>query len=50
MEKVAIAELTLERKTEDFLDRQARAYTYADYILEFPSQLSFQITTCATRA
>ncbi|CAE7238260.1 MET10 [Symbiodinium pilosum] len=37
MEKVAIAELTLERKTEDFLDRQARAYTYADYILEFPS-------------
>lgn len=37
MEKVKIAELTLERKTEDFQDRQARACTYADYIMEFPS-------------
>mmetsp|Transcript_55269 Transcript_55269/g.103630 ORF Transcript_55269/g.103630 Transcript_55269/m.103630 type:complete len:482 (-) Transcript_55269:389-1834(-) len=37
MEKVAIAELTLERKSEEFLDRQARAYTYADYILEYKS-------------
>lgn len=50
MEKVAIAELTLERKTEDFLDRQARAYTYADYILEYPSQLCFQPTTCPMQA
>lgn len=37
MEKVKIAELTLERKTEDFQDRQARAYTFADYIMEYPS-------------
>eukprot|EP00913_Durusdinium_trenchii_P021938 g20612.t1 len=62
MEKVAIAELTLDRKSEDrdpfrrsvegawgtipvgaplpreeFLDRQARAYTYADYICEYKS-------------
>jgi len=36
-EKVAIAELTLERKMEDFQDRQARALTFADYFLEFPS-------------
>jgi sulfite reductase (NADPH) flavoprotein alpha-component len=36
-EKVAIAELTLERKMEEFQDRQARALTYADYFLEFPS-------------
>ena len=43
MEKVAIAELTLDRKTEDFLDRQARAYTYADYILEYPSQLGLSV-------
>jgi sulfite reductase (NADPH) flavoprotein alpha-component len=34
---VAIAELTLERKMEEFQDRQARALTYADYFLEFPS-------------
>ncbi|CAJ1341953.1 unnamed protein product [Effrenium voratum] len=37
LEKVAIAELTLDRKSEEFLDRQARAFTFADYILEFPS-------------
>eukprot|EP00928_Gymnodinium_smaydae_P071601 TRINITY_DN55148_c0_g1_i1.p1 TRINITY_DN55148_c0_g1~~TRINITY_DN55148_c0_g1_i1.p1 ORF type:complete len:510 (-),score=110.04 TRINITY_DN55148_c0_g1_i1:213-1706(-) len=36
-EKVAIAELTLERKTEEFQERQAKAYTYADYIREFKS-------------
>merc|ERR1712217_793943 len=36
-EKVAIAELTLERKTEEFQHRQACAYTFADYILEFKS-------------
>merc|ERR1712048_1508864 len=36
-EKVAIAELTLERKMEEFQDRQARAYTFADYLTEFPS-------------
>jgi len=34
-EKVSIAELTLERKTEEFQDRQARAVTFADYLLEF---------------
>merc|ERR1712048_954532 len=36
-EKVAIAELTLERKMEEFQDRQARAYTFADYLTEFKS-------------
>merc|ERR1719243_360404 len=36
-EKVAIAELTLERKMEEFQDRQARALTFADYFIEFPS-------------
>eukprot|EP00929_Paragymnodinium_shiwhaense_P015005 TRINITY_DN122_c0_g1_i5.p1 TRINITY_DN122_c0_g1~~TRINITY_DN122_c0_g1_i5.p1 ORF type:complete len:527 (+),score=152.47 TRINITY_DN122_c0_g1_i5:80-1582(+) len=36
-EKVAIAELTLERKLEEFQDRTARAYTFADYILDYPS-------------
>jgi len=36
-EKVAIAELTLERKMEEFQDRQARALTFADYFVEFPS-------------
>jgi sulfite reductase (NADPH) flavoprotein alpha-component len=37
MEKVAIAELTLERKTEEFQDRQARAMTFADYLVEYKS-------------
>lgn len=37
MEKVAIAELTLERKTQDFQDKQARAYTFADFIAEHKS-------------
>jgi len=37
LEKVKIAELTLERKTEDFQDRQARAITYAEYLTEFKS-------------
>jgi sulfite reductase (NADPH) flavoprotein alpha-component len=36
-EKVAIAELTLERCTQEFFDRQANAYTFADYLLEYPS-------------
>jgi sulfite reductase (NADPH) flavoprotein alpha-component len=36
-EKVAIAELTLDRKMEEFQDKQARAYTFADYILEYKS-------------
>jgi len=36
-EKVAIAELTLDRKMEEFQDRQARAYTFADYMTEFKS-------------
>merc|ERR1712190_250181 len=36
-EKVAIAELTLDRKTEEFQHRQACAKTFADYILEFKS-------------
>jgi len=36
-EKVAIAELTLDRKTVDFQDRQARAATFADYLTEFKS-------------
>lgn len=34
-EKVAIAELTLDRKMEEFQDRQARAMTFADYFVEF---------------
>lgn len=37
MEKVQIAELTLERKMEEFQDRQARALTFADYLVEFKS-------------
>ncbi len=37
LEKVKIAELTLDRKTEEFQDRQAKAQTYADYFLEFKS-------------
>jgi len=37
LEKVKIAELTLERKTEEFQDRQARAQTYAEYLTEFKS-------------
>lgn len=37
VEKVAIAELTLDRKMEDFQDCTARAYTFADYILEYKS-------------
>jgi sulfite reductase (NADPH) flavoprotein alpha-component len=36
-EKVKIAELTLERCSEDFSNRQALAYTFADYLYEFPS-------------
>jgi len=36
-EKVAIAELTLDRKMDEFQDRQARAYTFADYFTEFKS-------------
>lgn len=36
-EKVAIAELTLDRKMEEFQDKQARAYTFADYFLEYKS-------------
>jgi len=37
VEKVALAELTLERKREEFMERQGRGATYADYFLEFPS-------------
>jgi len=37
MEKVKIAELTLERKAEEFQDKQARAFTFADYLVEFKS-------------
>jgi len=37
MEKVAIAELTLERKTEEFMKRQEAALTFADYLVEFKS-------------
>jgi len=37
MEKVAIAELTLERKTEDFQDKQAKAMTFAEYLTEYKS-------------
>mmetsp|Transcript_43448 Transcript_43448/g.123900 ORF Transcript_43448/g.123900 Transcript_43448/m.123900 type:complete len:522 (+) Transcript_43448:88-1653(+) len=36
-EKVQIAELTLDRKMEEFQDRQLRAYTFADYLTEFKS-------------
>jgi len=36
-EKVKIAELTLDRKVEEFQERQANGQTYADYLLEFPS-------------
>jgi len=36
-EKVKIAEVTLERCTQEFFERQALAYTFADYLLEFPS-------------
>mmetsp|Transcript_52341 Transcript_52341/g.117868 ORF Transcript_52341/g.117868 Transcript_52341/m.117868 type:complete len:517 (-) Transcript_52341:135-1685(-) len=36
-EKVAIAELTLDRKMEEFQDRQLRSLTFADYITEFKS-------------
>mmetsp|Transcript_18848 Transcript_18848/g.48981 ORF Transcript_18848/g.48981 Transcript_18848/m.48981 type:complete len:507 (-) Transcript_18848:399-1919(-) len=37
MEKVTIAELTLDRKTDEFQEKQARACTYADYLTEFKS-------------
>lgn len=37
LEKVKIAELTLERCAEEFQDRQDRACTFADYLLEFKS-------------
>jgi len=37
VEKVAIAELTLDRKTEEFQDKQARACTFADYLTEYKS-------------
>lgn len=37
VEKVKLAELTLERKQEEFQQRQAKALTYADYLLEFKS-------------
>jgi sulfite reductase (NADPH) flavoprotein alpha-component len=37
LEKVKIAELTLDRSTEQFQDRQACALTFADYLLEFKS-------------
>jgi len=37
MEKVRIAELTLDRKAEEFQERQARSYTFADYFTEFKS-------------
>jgi len=36
-DKVKIAELTLDRNTEEFQDRQARAMTFADYLTEFKS-------------
>lgn len=36
-DKVAIAELTLDRKIDDFQDRTARSLTFADYLCEFPS-------------
>lgn len=37
LEKIQIAELTLDRKQDEFLDRQARSFTYADYLMEFKS-------------
>mmetsp|Transcript_37020 Transcript_37020/g.85451 ORF Transcript_37020/g.85451 Transcript_37020/m.85451 type:complete len:524 (-) Transcript_37020:62-1633(-) len=37
MEKVRIAELTLDRKAEEFQDRQMKAFTFADYFTEFKS-------------
>jgi len=37
VEKVTLAELTLERKKEEFMERQGRSPTYADYFLEFKS-------------
>jgi sulfite reductase (NADPH) flavoprotein alpha-component len=37
LEKVKIAELTLDRCMDEFLDRQARSYTFADYLMEFKS-------------
>lgn len=37
MERVTIAELTLDRKAQEFQDRQANAITFADYITEFKS-------------
>lgn len=36
-EKVTIAEMTLDRKMEEFNERQLRALTYADYLTEFKS-------------
>eukprot|EP00413_Alexandrium_margalefii_P009001 CAMPEP_0204526094 /NCGR_PEP_ID=MMETSP0661-20131031/8249_1 /ASSEMBLY_ACC=CAM_ASM_000606 /TAXON_ID=109239 /ORGANISM="Alexandrium margalefi, Strain AMGDE01CS-322" /LENGTH=519 /DNA_ID=CAMNT_0051531923 /DNA_START=58 /DNA_END=1617 /DNA_ORIENTATION=- len=36
-EKVAIAELTLDRKMSEFQDRQLRSLTFADYMTEFKS-------------
>jgi sulfite reductase (NADPH) flavoprotein alpha-component len=36
-DKVAIAELTLDRKVDEFQEKTAQCYTYADYILEFKS-------------
>lgn len=36
-DKVAIAELTLDRKMEEFQGKTAQAYTFVDYILEFKS-------------
>merc|ERR1712151_1121498 len=47
-EKVKIAELTLDRKTEDFQDRQARAWTFADYLthyktLRIPAEKYFEL-------
>jgi len=37
VEKVSIAELTLDRKMEEFQDRTAKAYTFVDYMLEYKS-------------
>jgi len=37
MEKVRIAELTLDRCAEEFQHRQANAITFADYLMEFKS-------------
>jgi len=36
-DKVAIAELTLDRKMEEFQDKTAQAYTFVDYILAYKS-------------